>query len=135
MADTKVKTVGTHIKMGRDTISMNVIGYVLITLFALLCLLPFYLIIVASFTPNDILIREGYPLFPKIISTEAYDMVIKSPGQIIKAYIVTICSTVLGTFLSVWMGTMTGYCLSRRDFPWRNFFAFFFFVHNTITGS
>ncbi len=135
MAKDKVKFTGTHIKMGKDSISMNIIGYVLITLFSLLCLLPFYLIIVASFTPNDILIREGYPLIPKVFSTEAYDMVIKTPGQIIRAYIVTIGSTVLGTFLSVWMSTMTGYCLSRRDFPWRNFFAFFFFFTTLFSGG
>ena len=51
-----------HIRRGADVISVNIIGYVLIGLFALLCLTPFYLIIVASFTDNSELIRSGYPV-------------------------------------------------------------------------
>ena len=49
---TSAKSVPRHIRHGADVISVNIIGYVLIGLFALLCLTPFYLIIVASFTDN-----------------------------------------------------------------------------------
>ncbi len=36
--------------ISKDVLSVNIVGYVVIGIFALLCLLPFYLIIVASFT-------------------------------------------------------------------------------------
>ena len=72
-----------QIKRGADVISVNILGYVLIGVFALLCLTPFYLIIVASFTDNSELIRSGYPLFPKAFSTEAYALSIKNPQQIL----------------------------------------------------
>ena len=50
--------------MSKDELSVNIVGYVVIGLFALICLIPFYLIIVASFTPETSLIRNGYPLIP-----------------------------------------------------------------------
>lgn len=49
--------------LGRDDKIIQAIGYVVIGIFAVFCVLPFYLIIVASFTEEDSLIRNGYPCF------------------------------------------------------------------------
>jgi len=124
-----------HVKVGADTIAVNIVGYVFIGLFALVCLLPFYLIIVASVTPNSELIRSGFPLFPKQVSFEAYHLCIKNPGVILRTYGNTIGVTVIGTALAVFLSTMTGYVLSRKDFPWRNKFAFFFFFTTLFNGG
>ena len=123
------------IKVGGDVIALNIIGYVLISIFALLCLMPFYLIIIASFTSNAELIRSGYPLIPKSFSLEAYQLCLKNPMTIVRAYANTIGVTVVGTFLAITMATMTGYVLSRQDFPWRNGFAFFFFFTTLFNGG
>ncbi|MCR5311983.1 MAG: carbohydrate ABC transporter permease [Lachnospiraceae bacterium] len=123
------------VKIGRDTITVNIVGYVFIGLFALICFLPFYLIIIASFTSNGELIRSGFPLFPREISLEAYHLCIKNPQTILRTYANTICITAIGTFLAVLMSTMTGYVLSRKDFPWRNAFAFFFFFTTLFSGG
>ena len=137
MAEKNTAAVQTarHIKHGADVISINIVGYVLIALFALLCVTPFYLIVVASFTDNSELIRSGYPLFPKDFSVEAYQLSIKNPKQILQAYGTTIGVTAVGTFLAVFLATMTGYVLSRKDFPWRNGFAFFFFFTTLFNGG
>ena len=47
-----------HLKTSKDVIAVNILGTILIGFFALLCLLPFYLIIVASFTNENDLIRN-----------------------------------------------------------------------------
>ena len=113
--------------ISKDVLSVNIVGYVVIGIFALLCLLPFYLIIVASFTDEASLIRNGYPLIPTDVSIQSYLLCLKNPIAILKAYGTTIGITVVGTCLSVLLSTMTGYVLSRQDFPWRNKFSFFFF--------
>ena len=59
-----------HRRRGVDVVVVNVVGYALIGLFALACVIPFYLIIIASFTSDSTLIREGYPLFLKELSLE-----------------------------------------------------------------
>ncbi len=134
MAKNKYQT-GTRVRIGKDTIAVNVLGYVLIGLFALACVIPFYLIIVASFTPETFLIREGYPLILKEFSLESYALSIKNPVTILKAYGVTIGVTVCGTAMAVFLATMTGYVLSRQDFPWRNKFSFFFFFTTLFNGG
>ena len=117
-----------HRRHSIDVVSINLVAYVFIGLFALICLLPFYLIIVASFTPETSLIRNGYPLFPTgEFSVESYGLCLKNPTEIVSAYATTIGVTLVGTLLAVLLATMTGYVLSRKDFPWRNRFSFFFF--------
>ncbi len=123
------------IRMTGDRIAVNIFGYLFIGLFALICLLPFYLILIASFTPENDMIRNGYPILPGTISTEAYALCLKNPIAILRAYGVTAGITVTGTFLAVLLATMTGYVLSRRDFPWRNKFAFFFFFTTLFSGG
>ena len=126
---------GTKIHKTGDQIAVSILGYLAIGLFALICLLPFYLILIASFTPENDMIRNGYPFLPRAFSTEAYALCLKNPAAILRAYGVTAGVTVVGTILAVFLATMTGYVLSRRDFPWRNGFAFFFFFTTLFSGG
>ncbi len=124
-------------RMSRDLKKMNILGIILISLFALVCVLPFYLIIIASFTSETYMIRNGYPLLPSLknATLEAYQLCLKNPGSIVRAYAVTGSATVIGTCLAVFMATMTGYVLSRKDFQWRNGFSFFFFFTTLFNGG
>lgn len=98
-------------------------------------MIPFYLIIVASFTDESSLIRNGYPLIPTDFSVQSYLLCLKNPTEILRAYGTTIGVTVVGTALAVFIATMTGYVLSRKDFPWRNKFSFFFFFTTLFSGG
>ncbi|MBQ3891222.1 MAG: carbohydrate ABC transporter permease [Lachnospiraceae bacterium] len=133
----KETVIAKKVKVSSDQIAVNVLGWVLIGIFALICVLPFYLIIVASFTAETSLIREGYPLIPRIkdLSLDAYKLSLKNPMAIIISYATTIGVTAVGTFVAVLLATMTGYVLSRKDFPWRNKFSFFFFFTTLFNGG
>ncbi|MBO6242799.1 MAG: carbohydrate ABC transporter permease [Butyrivibrio sp.] len=123
--------------MSSDQLSVNIVGALLVGIFALICVIPFYLIIVASFTSENSLIRDGYPILPRLseLSLQSYALCLKNPTAILKAYGMTIGVTVTGTFLAVLFATMTGYVLSRKDFPWRNQFSFFFFFTTLFNGG
>lgn len=125
------------IKKGTDRIIFEVISYLLVGIFALVCVLPFYLIVTGSLTKESTIITEGYSfwLSAKNFSTEAYAMACKNPESIIHAYGVTIFVTVVGTVLSIIMCTLTGYVLARQDFPWKNGFSFFFFFTTLFSGG
>ena len=43
--------------------------------------------------------------------------------------------TLIGTIMSILLCTMTGYVLSRKDFPYRNQFSFFFFFTTLFNGG
>ena len=113
-------------------VSFHGLGYVLLFVFGMLCVIPFYLIAISSFADESVLIRNGFQLIPEKFSLEAYSMVFTNPGRIGRAYLNTIFVTCVGTTLSLFMSTLTGYVLSRKDFKWRNGFSFFFFLSETF---
>ena len=124
-------------RKSRDKIIFAVISYTLIALFALACVIPFYLIIVGSFTSEHSILTEGYSFLVTAdrFSLAGYDTALKNPMEILRAYGVTIFVTVLVTVLSIFLMTMTGYVLSRKDFPWKNGFSFFFFFTTLFNGG
>ena len=122
-------------KMGKDVLLFKRIGYPLIAIFGIICVIPFLLIIASSFTSENYIIKNGYVLWPKDFSLAAYQLIFQNPGKILKAYLVTIFATVVGTAVSVFINAMTGYVLQRKDFKWRNIFSFYFFFTTLFSGG
>ena len=118
-----------------DTLCFKAIGYPLLCLFALICIIPFFLIIASSFTSESYIIKNGYVLWPKEFSLTAYELIFKNPAKILRAYGVTAFVTITGTALSVFINAMTGYVLQRKDFKWRNIFSFYFFFTTLFSGG
>jgi putative aldouronate transport system permease protein len=130
-----VKTVRKRRLLTPDRIAFNIAGYSLLFLFGMICLIPFWLIIMASFTKESVLLGNGYSLFPAAFSLDAYRWIFKNPTNILYAYRNTICATAVGTLCAVYLSAMTGYVLSRKDFSWRNGFSFFFFFTTLFSGG
>lgn len=120
-----------------DMIVFNTISYFLTATFAIICVIPFYLVFVGSFTDEKSILTKGFSFFPgvKNLSLEAYKIILTSPNSIFRAYGVTIMVTITGTILAILIVTMTGYVLSRPDFPWKNQFSFFFFFTTLFSGG
>lgn len=125
------------IKKGKDKIVFSILSYTIMSFFVLVCIIPFYLIIIGSFTSDHAIITEGYSLLPKLesFSTEGYQTVFKDPMSIIRSYGVTILVTCVGTTLAILLTTMTGYVLSRQDFEARNIVSFLFFFTTLFNGG
>ncbi len=121
--------------ISRDVLVFKAVGYPLIFLFAAVCLIPFLIVIGSSFTAESYIIRNGYSILPKEWSIESYATISRSPMAIIRAYGVTIFVTIAGTVLSVFLNTMAGYVLQRKDFEWRNKLSFFYFFTTLFSGG
>ncbi|WP_372662120.1 carbohydrate ABC transporter permease [Cohnella sp.] len=113
----------------------STIGYVSLAFLSILCILPFILIISSSLSEESKIVLEGYQFFPTDFSIEAYRILFKYPDQLIRAYSVTLLVTAAGTLIGLFLTAMTAYCLSRRDFKWRNQFSFFFFFTTLFSGG
>lgn len=124
-----------RIKKSADRAIFLGISYAMLTGFALVCVLPFLMILTGSFTDEEAIFRDGYRLIPSEWSLEAYKILLKSPESILNAYKVTILITVVGTSLGLLLTSMTAYVLYRKDFPWRNGFAFYFFFTTLFSGG
>ncbi len=126
---------GTKIKKDTSQIVINVITYVLVTLFCIMCILPFEMIIASSFSTEDAIRRTGFTMFPREVSTYSYELLFRSPDQMIGAYIVTICLAVVGTGIGLFIVAMTGYALQRKDFPYRNGIMFYIYFTSLFSAG
>ncbi|MEN8075958.1 carbohydrate ABC transporter permease [Clostridioides difficile] len=122
-------------KKSKDIKAFNIISYTAITIVALLCLIPFLMVLIGSFTSEKEIIANGFSFFPKEFSVEAYKTALKEPMAILKAYGVTASLTVLGTAIGLFIVAMTGYVLQRKDFKWRNKVSFFFYFTTLFSGG
>ena len=110
-------------------------AHIAMVILSLFCIFPFLLLIMSSITDEQELIRNGYTLFPKALSLNAYQYMFKSSNKIISAYGITILSTVVGTLCGLSMTILMAYPLSRRDLPGRNGLAFYVFFTMLFSGG
>ena len=104
-------------------------GYILVVLFtglfALVCLYPFLLVISGSFTTKEDAILYGFRLIPRHITTAAYESLLINGTAILNGYKVTVFVTVVGTALSLFINSLMGFVLSRRQMKFRRFINFY----------
>lgn len=118
----------------KDRVAFNIFGYIYVTLLALACLIPFIMILTGSLTSQESILRDGYRLIPKEFSLNAYAIIFESPHMLLKAYLVTMLVTTIGTVIGLFLTAMTSYVLVCKDFKYRNGFAFYFYF-TTIFGG
>lgn len=123
------------VKMTASTAVVRIISYICVSFFSLMCLIPFLLMISASFSDEGIITREGFGLLPKGFSLTAYGWVFRYPKMILGSYGVTISMTVFGTILGLFIISMTGYALQRQDFPFRNALSFFIYFTTLFSAG
>lgn len=81
--------------------------------------IPMVLVISISLSEEKSLVLNGYRLLPEKFSLMAYELILQSPGQLLKAYGVTIFVTVVGLIASLLITSMVAYSISRRDYRYR----------------
>lgn len=123
------------VKMGTAAVIFNVIGYILVGLVALICLLPFIMLVSGSFSSEQAIRFTGYGMLPKDFTLEAYKVVFKYPEKIVRAYGVSIFITAVGTGIGLFITTMAAYVISRKDFKYRNAISFFFYFTTLFNGG
>ena len=126
---------GGKIKKSLDRTVFDLVSYVILTVLALVTLLPFILIISASLSSNEAVQKYGFSLFPREFTLEAYEYVFAVPATILRAYTITVFITVVGTALLMFICSMTGYVLSRKDYKSRNQFSCFLCFTTMFSGG
>ena len=109
--------------------------HIVLILFSLACILPFMMVISASFTSAADLSKYGFSILPPKMDFSAYAYLFENPKQIISGYKVTIFITLVGTFLSVLVMSMTAYALSRPNFKLKGFMTAYIFFPTLFSGG
>ncbi len=127
--------INNKIKLDRSDRIVRGFAYLFISLFALMCLVPFILMISTSFSTESEITKTGFALIPKGFTFTAYELLLKNSKQLLGAYIVTIVMTICGTFIGLFIISMTGYALQRKDFPFRNGISFYIYFTTLFQGG
>jgi putative aldouronate transport system permease protein len=124
------------IRLDRSAITVKLISYIVITIFSLACLMPFFIMVTNSFATDASMRAHGFTLWPSAFTGFAYKVVlVDNPTYIIGSYVVTILLTVIGTLIGLLLISMTGYALQRPDFPYRNKISFFIYFTTLFSGG
>jgi len=115
--------------------TFNTVATVILTILVCLAMLPILLIVIASFTEETVLIRNGYSFIPEALSVDAYYYMVKQGTMILRSYGVSLFVTIVGTCLGVLITTMLAYPMSRKNYKYRNILSFFVFFTMLFSGG
>lgn len=96
---------------------MKLWSHIILTMMAVIAILPIILLLIGSFTDNATALAEGFSYFPSKWSTEAYTYIINAWAMIGKGYANTILVTAIGTSVSLMITAMFGYGLTVKGLP------------------
>ncbi len=115
--------------------SFNRVATIILTFLVIVTLLPIVLLVIASFTKEQVLVQNGYTFFPKALSLDAYYYMVKQGAVIVRSYGVSFLVTVLGTVMSVAVTTTLAYPMARKSFRYKNVLSFFVFFTMLFNGG
>lgn len=115
--------------------SFNRVATIILTFLVIVTLLPIVLLVIASFTKEQVLVQNGYTFFPKALSLDAYYYMVKQGAVIVRSYGVSFLVTILGTVMSVAVTTTLTYPMARKSFRYKNVLSFFVFFTMLFNGG
>ena len=113
----------------------QIFSHCILSLAAIVVLVPFALLIASSFTEESVLVINGYSFFPKKLSLESYKYIFRNADTIFRAYGVTISVTVIGTAVNTILSILMAYPLSLHNLPGKRIFTFYVFFTMLFNGG
>ena len=120
--------------IGKSERRMVRLAHVVLIVFSLMAVLPFILLIASSLTEENAARKYGFSFVPRVFSLAAYKYISYQSKMIIRAYGITIFTTVVGTSVGLTMTSMLGYGLSK-EIPGRRILNFFVVVTMLVNGG
>ncbi|WP_419872493.1 carbohydrate ABC transporter permease [Candidatus Pristimantibacillus sp. PTI5] len=120
--------------MKTNDMNQTVVHAIFIIL-VVLCLFPFVLLIMSSFTEESAIVSNGYSFWPSEFSLDAYSYLWIQKAAMFNSYGITILITIIGTFVGLLISALLAYPLSRRDLPMRSILSFLVFFTLLFNGG
>jgi putative aldouronate transport system permease protein len=122
------------IRLTRSEKAFSAANAVLLVLLSLLFLYPFWYVIVLSLNEGIDAARGGISWWPRAFTVGNYAAVL-SDSTIVRAFLVSVLRTVIGTAGSILVTAMVAFGLSRRELPGRGPLITVFFVVMLFGGG
>lgn len=121
-------------KMFKRFSTGDVIITVILALWGLIVLIPFYEVVIISLTTEREYVTKALLLFPSDPTLSSYQQLFKD-GRIFTGYRTTLTLLLLGLPLSLFLTTSFSYGLSRKGFPGRKFIFYFVLFTMIFNGG
>ena len=103
--------------MKRRVSAGTAVIYGILSLYVLVCLIPFLLVIAVSVTDEASLLANGARLWPEKFSLTAYRLLLGGSSQSLgRSYLVTVLSTLVGTTLAMLITSLAAFVLNNPAF-------------------
>ena len=124
-----IREVGehSHIKLTAGDIIFNILNYLFFGLFTLSCIFPFYYIFINTISNPELVTRGAITLIPKELTIQNY-ISMGAVGDLWKSVLVTVLRTVIGTALMVFVSSLAGYLVTKKEMWHRQFWYRFLVV-------
>lgn len=101
-----------HSKLKGNTAGDYIVGIIMVLL-CFIAVYPVWYTVIISFNDSNDALRGGIYFWPRKFTLESYKTVFQD-NTIIRAFLVTILRTVIGTVTSVFFTAMVGYAFSKK---------------------
>lgn len=128
-------TDNSFAKINRVKPRTNAIISIVMSILALLTILPLVLVISISISTSESLTYNGFSLIPSGVTFTAYQSLFKTGSQLIDSFVVTIGVTLVSTVLGVMIMSMYAFVLAQRRFAARKFYTTVLFITMIFTGG
>lgn len=99
------------------------------------CIIPIIAVLSISLSSDKALVMEGYSLLPRDFTVEAYKYVFQDFARILRAYGVSIFTTVVGTALGLLLNALMAYVLSRPNYSLHSKLTVFLTIPMVLSGG
>lgn len=99
--------------MGAGDITLEVICYIIFAIAAILCLYPFYYVMINTISANDISARGDVLFWPKDIHFHNYVSAFRIDG-LLQSFKISLLRTVIGTSLTVFASAFLGFMFTQN---------------------
>ena len=113
----------------------RIFANIIMTLLTISAVLPFILLVVSSFTSDEVINKYGYSIIPRGIDLTAYRYLLMSSTKILAAYGMTLLVATIGTTINMLLTMFLAYLLSKRDLPGRGVLSFILFFTMLFNGG
>ena len=117
----------SYIRTRPREVIADVINILLMGVFALLCVYPFYYVIINAISDNDAVAAGLVWLLPKGIHFQNFAAVSKLNG-ISRAALISVLRTVIGTAAMMLSSSVLGYAMTRKEYWHRKFWYRFLII-------
>lgn len=115
--------------------STNIVFNIVFLILAVMCVIPLLFVFSISITDEEALRASGYQLIPPKLSGSAYMFLWNERGMILRAALMSVLVTVLGTIIAIALDTSMGYVVSRRNFKLKKLYTWLIFIPMVFNGG